>query len=346
MAGFENLTGILSEPSVALFISLIGIVLVLVGAVIFKFMAGGGGRRRQSSQPSSPYNMPYGNPLSSINADENVAVPIAAGKAADESVISPNSFKLNLEIMLLMVVLSSFPMAALAIYAPELFWLGILVGVSTSFIVGIGIGFVLSTSFRIKVLRKLTKRNYGYAKYVYGDSIIKPVLMDLDNDVLRFNDGIYIPGRGNIKRTAEEVTAAETKSLSSAKFEQKIKFEEGIPTIYFNIDDMMPLEFSLLGTSTNSSKGDYRIPKQVAATLNKEIAVEKAKALNAIKRTADILLVVAIAASICAAFFGYNLWSTDEQKMTLLIKINGFVESIASQLPALSRQISQGTTTK
>jgi heme/copper-type cytochrome/quinol oxidase subunit 2 len=192
---------------------------------------------------------------------------------------------------------------------------------------GVLIGALFIGSFRVKLLRRMTRRNYGVIKFIHSNRLIKPVIANLDQDIVRFADGIYIIDKHSIKREGEE-------EPSNHKIEEhKIKFEEGIPTIYYDIGDIMPVDFQ--GQEKTPETERFRLPTQVSATLNKEIAVEKAKVMKAFKRTQDMMMLAILCLLVLSVYFSYTLYSNSQKNTDTINSVKGSMDSLKSLiLPA------------
>ena len=185
---------------------------------------------------------------------------------------------------------------------------------------GIMIGAMFSGGMRVKILRRITRKNYGIIKFIHSNRLIKPVITDLDKDIVRFANGVYIIDKHSIKREGEEEPSTHIIE------EHKIKFEEGVPTIYYDIGDIMPIDFESHHEKTPETD-KFRLPTQVSATLNKEIAVEKAKVMRAFKSRQDMMMLVILCLLVLSLYFSYTQ-STNSQKDTE--NINSMRDSVNS----------------
>lgn len=208
--------------------------------------------------------------------------------------------KLSISIILVLLMLSIISIMTMSFFIDKKYSFFFYILGSAIFIpIGIAIGAIFSSNLRVKLLRAILKKNIGFVKFVMSGKIIKPVLVNLDNDIIRFGDGIYIINKDWIKR---ETFGQE--GYSHKKIDQEmIKYEEGIPTIYFDVDDIMPIDFDISNKNTIEK---YRIPSQVSATLNKEIAVEKAKVMNAFGTRQSIFMLVTIACMLILLYFAWS----------------------------------------
>lgn len=207
----------------------------------------------------------------------------------------------------------------ISITFPKISKIVILLG-STIFIpIGVIFGIFLTPNGKIKLLRKMTKQNYGYVKFITSNKVIKTIVANLNDDIIKFGNGIYFINRKMIKKHVEN----EVPSIIPID-ENAIKYEDGIPTIYFDVDDIIPLDFSNIEKDMDEK---FRLPSQVSATLNKEIAVEKAKIMNAFKRQQNILMIVIVVALLILLYLTY----TDFTRLKTMSKtISGMNDALNS----------------
>jgi len=161
--------------------------------------------------------------------------------------------------------------------------------------IGLFFGLFFRTETKVWLLRKFSGKNYGFVRFVEGKTIRK-VVKNLDNDLIKIGDSIYIMRRDKIYNEKEP---GNFKTIT----DKEIKFEAGVPTIHFDINDMLPLDFH---ATAKGSQDSYRIPSQAGATLSKEIAVEKAKAIMSTKRTLNMVVIILLAGLILVLYFVYS----------------------------------------
>jgi len=202
--------------------------------------------------------------------------------------------------------------------------------------IGVIVGAMFASNFRIKIMRKLTKKNYGMVKFVHSNKLIKPVIANLDNDIIRFGEGLYILDKNTIKREGT------TTPSSDIVRENIIKFEEGIPTIYYDITDIMPIDFANSVKKVEGESDRFRLPSQVSATLNKEIAVEKAKIMKAFRTRQSLFMLIIVALIVVNLYFTYSIWSGNKTMTTTLNAINAAVNTIKGAMPATAVVVPAG----
>lgn len=256
-----------------------------------------------------------------------------------EERIKPSFMRLSFEGVLMLFFFSLFMLSVLYINKPRFVYITITsVGVLT-IPTGMLLGMVLSTDFRVKILRRITKKNLGFIKFVYGGVVIKRILANLDKDLITFADGKYFVEKGRIKREVKEGVS----DRPLKEIEPEFKFEEGIPVIYFDVDDSLPIDFETV--VKKQSETDYRNPQQISATLTKEIAVEKAKAMKQQRRQLNIMLIVIIIGIATVGYLQYktmdslNKLSRPSIDPTQLENIISEIRGVSSRVETLNTKV-------
>jgi hypothetical protein len=121
-------------------------------------------------------------------------------------------------------------------------------------------------SFKVKLLRKLTKRPYGLAKFKVGRTLYSKVVR-FDKDSTEWMGGKYVFDKGliHIEKSGNK------KTFNGQSFET---WEEGYPIIYFDAKSAVPTAFI--------SEKDQRLPtaKAIQQTIKKEIATFEAEMMR------------------------------------------------------------------
>ncbi len=274
--------------------------------------------------------------LSSFKSNPEESQP--KSKSKDEELNTTKVFDkthMSLDVIILGSVMLGFLMFMYGYVDKANASLAAIIGGTMFIPLGVLIGAMFSGGVRIKILRRLTKRNYGIIKFIHSNRLIKPVITNLDKDIVRFADGVYIIDKQSIKREGEEEPS--THNIE----EHKIKFEEGIPTIYYDIGDIMPIDFESHHEKTPETD-KFRLPTQVSATLNKEIAVEKAKVMRAFKSRQDMMMMVILVLLVLSLYFSYTQYSNSQNSVSTM---NGLKSSVDSLKSAIVVPQTQTTTT-
>jgi hypothetical protein len=177
--------------------------------------------------------------------------------------------------------------------------------------IGILIGWMLfSPDIRIKIMRKLLKKNYGLI-YIrsYGKALY-PMVKDFSNAIIKTKTGIWIVEENKVYRLVKSDLGGKT--IKSKKFKwnvlpEDISYRGGIPCLFLDIEDMKPLKFE-----NDPWDEQTRNPTQVEATLSKEIVAIEARAQrNSNKmiqklKTLMILLLLFVIIAIAIGYLSYN----------------------------------------
>ncbi len=165
--------------------------------------------------------------------------------------------------------------------------------INMGYIIAIVIAWLWSNPYsRVRLLRIFTKKHYGVAKFVTPTKAIVTRVVRMDQDTIKWQESIWTIERNKIYST-KPMSDGTVKRSKEIDLNKQIFYEEGLPTIYFNHNDMMALTF-------NDTKGEeyIRDPRQVETTLEKERAIATAKALKITKSNLQTLMIISILISV------------------------------------------------
>ena len=238
-----------------------------------------------------------------------------------------NKMKISMDVLIFACVLVGF-LCVMIYYLSKAAFIAALVSGMMFVPIGMLVGALFASSFRVKILRRITRKNYGMVKFIHSNKLIKPVIANLDSDIIRFGDGVYILDKQTIKREGTDTPS------SDMILENVIKFEEGIPTIYYDITDIMPVDFANSVKRAESESDRFRLPSQVSATLNKEIAVEKAKIMQAFKSRQSMYMLIIIALLVINVYFTYNMFSNNKDMVIKIDNVNTNMNALRGLIPS------------
>lgn len=188
-----------------------------------------------------------------------------------------------------------------AYFAPNIGLSLIIIGAFGFLPIGIVMGGVMiDTHLRCKILKGLTKRNLGVVNFISGNEIHSKI-KDFDNDTLEAKNKLFYLMKGRVCNDK-----GEPMSTVEAEF---IKFKSGIPTIYFDTTNAIPLSFH-----EDKLKID---PSQIAGVTIAHTTIQEAKLLKTGKQQLFISAFVLIGLIACAIYFAY----TADQKTELIISM-------------------------
>ena len=148
-------------------------------------------------------------------------------------------------------------------------------------------------SIKVKLLRKLTRRPYGEAKFKLGKNIYTKMIR-FDSDSIKTNNGMWIfdknkiyVERGGVKKEHDQIDF--------------LAWQEGYPVIHLDQDDMIPLHFS------NEKYDGVRNPKNVQAIIGKEMSANEAEIMRKTRSKIETyvkVVVVLTAIGLVIAYLG------------------------------------------
>lgn len=152
--------------------------------------------------------------------------------------------------------------------------------------------------WRVKLLRKLTRKKFGLIFFVSANDIFFKVI-DFSKNTFRSGNKLYI-----ILQDMEMYLKNVATEKGSGHFEidiNSIKYVEGIPCLFFDLERATPLSFS------NPLPEDVKLllAEKVGAILDKEIAIAEAEALISSKKRIIMFLYILI--MVCAVILVLSL---------------------------------------
>lgn len=193
---------------------------------------------------------------------------------------------------------------------------------ATAFVGAIGF-FYFNPYRRIKLMRALLKKNYGIVRLRINESTYVPLIKNLNQDMLKIGNGHYVIQNGRIYRQAVDESTGKTE-LSEEQI-AKFSFEEGVPTMFLDKNDLRPLRFENEPMETEG----VRNPFQIEATLQKEIAAAEAEALKMVKSKVERLVMISMIATVLV--LGITLYT--------LFNINTMAEQMQKVVTSIQRQV-------
>jgi hypothetical protein len=175
----------------------------------------------------------------------------------------------------------------------------------------------LNQNNRIKVMRSMTKKNYGYVHIVTRGNVIMTKIKDFNRALLWMDDGVW---EMNPNKIFKELGVSENLGDQAG---MPIKAEHihtisGIPSIFISIDSMKPLSFHM-------EKGDAN-PIDLAATLNGYIMNQAAKNMF-FKKTMSIMLIIVCILIGANIFLTWQIYTLSEDIKPLLPRLVGIADS-------------------
>lgn len=227
------------------------------------------------------------------------------------------------------IALALFALVMMWSYAPKNDVIMIIVTIIGSALfmpIGMVLGWMfLDPYMRCKIARKITRKNFGIVNFVGKPNRATSRLKNFDDDLIWIktkcwaisNQGIY-----EVDKNGERST--EGHALDPDSF---ILVTETVPIMFVDINSMTPLRL----------EGDQRekvSPEEIASILKGWIDAQMAK-LMFMKKTMNILLVIAICAAAAAAYFGYMNNAANTDLTTMVKNLQTQMATMSERLAAL-----------
>jgi hypothetical protein len=166
----------------------------------------------------------------------------------------------------------------------ELTWISITVVVVMA--LGLFVGKFMDVFWRAKVLRSITKKDFGILGILSPDTkTIKMVVVDFGKDVIQYKGKVWIVLKDRIYRHDKP-----ERGISLTKADLPIRWIEGIPVLYVNETSYTPIDLT-------GVLGEVR-PEEVnsvfSSWVNNQLAKAMAKILSTFKTQQQLLIVIAI----------------------------------------------------
>lgn len=176
--------------------------------------------------------------------------------------------------------------------------------------VGMVVGWVMFDLFiRCKILRRVSKRNYGIVNFVGKGKRIVSKIKNFDHGLIWQKEDLWVLTKGKIYQQTKDGNAAnEGYSLDP---ESVLTLVDTIPVIFVDMDSMEPLSITQQGRTPV-------YPSEIGSACKAWMDVQRAKLL-ANKKAMDILLLVAIICAIGAIVISALTYNKVEE-LTKLIK--------------------------
>lgn len=170
---------------------------------------------------------------------------------------------------------------------PVFFLIAIMVGMFSWFWLGVPLGAIfIDTYLRTRLLRLITKRNYGVVHLVSKGKTIATMVKDLDESIIQKKDSMWGIAQGyiynlNKKNIKHEITP------------EMIKYIGVVPTLYLDYDTVKPLNFYKEKSPLS--------PKQLSGSLVGWAMIQKKKAVRMQKQINVMYIIIAVL--VCVAIY-------------------------------------------
>jgi len=227
----------------------------------------------------------------------------------------PKKYYVNLTNVFSTVSIMSFLLLFLLFYLyhslPIFTIIAILLGMVLFLPIGFLLGWVLlDTYMRCKILRFISKKNYGIVHIVSRGKRIITKIKDFDGSFIWIQDGIWYID-------PEAVYVLDKEPVKHPINPDHINYISGVPVLYIDLDTAQPLSFYKITTPHS--------PKSLGGALKGWASVQKKKAIIGQKRQTQLIYLILLVAIAIAIFLSYQNY------VFLQNKILPLLESLKSQ---------------
>lgn len=177
-------------------------------------------------------------------------------------------------------------------------------------------------SIKVKLLRKLTHRPYGLAKFRIGKTWYSKMVR-FDQDTTTWYGGIY---QFNKNAIMIEKGAGNKKVYDQKEW---VNYEEGFPVIFFDANNAVPLQWQQIQLPGMPSA------QAIQSSLKKELAAFEAELMR--KQRSKLFQVLIIVLLLTLVTFGLTYWgiSKTDGVATSLKELAGQIDTIKTAVTAI-----------
>lgn len=188
------------------------------------------------------------------------------------------------------------------------------------------IGFVLggalvNTQFRCRILRSLLRKNYGVVHFVDGKDVFSKI-KNFDQDIIEESsmlgksaEKLYYLKKGKIyDHKGDAVSKVDNDS---------VKFQSGVPVIFFDTNNMIPLSLHEEETSIHA--------EQMAAIIKAHTTIQENKLLGRTKKIAGISVLVLIAIMGATLYYAFSTLSLLQELEPIIRNLDKSTANIIQQ---------------
>lgn len=172
----------------------------------------------------------------------------------------------------------------------------LLIGLLTFFL-----GRILDTHFRAKIMRTITKKDYGILGIASQDrKNIKKVVVNFEHSVIKLGSSVWVIQSGRIYRQEKPETGFSFVNSKGEIMVDTFRYEEGVPILYVDITNLKPLNFYPQETGKVP-------PEELGSFLSSWIANQIAKGMNVINEYRTFLIIIIVLAIVILTIDAYIL---------------------------------------
>ena len=185
------------------------------------------------------------------------------------------------------------------------------------------VGRVLDTHFRAKLMRTITKKDYGILGVASQDrKNIRKIVVNFEHSVIKLGSQVWVIQSGRIYRQEKPETGFSFQNKNGEISVDTFRYEEGVPILYVDITNLKPLDFYPQETGKVP-------PEELGSFLSSWVANQIAKGMNVINEYRTFLIIIIVLAILILMLDVY-----------ILMKL-GDVMTVAGGLTPIKQQILQ-----
>lgn len=150
-------------------------------------------------------------------------------------------------------------------------------------------GALVDKHLRCKVLKGMTKKNLGIVYFLSGSEYVS-MIKNFDNDTIETKTKLFYLRKGKIYNEKDEA--------QSIIEPDKIKFQSGVPTMFFDVNNALPMSFHKEKTEID--------PAVIAAITKAHIIIKEAESIGASKKQMAISVLVLVGIVGAAVYFAWQ----------------------------------------
>jgi len=163
------------------------------------------------------------------------------------------------------------------------------------------LGRIADTHFRAKVMRMITKKDYGILGIASQDrKNIRKIVVNFEKSVIKLGSQVWVIQSGRIYRQEKPETGFSFQNSKGELSVDTFRYEEGIPILYVDITNLKPLNFYPQETGKVP-------PEELGSFLSSWIANQIAKGMNVIAEYKTFLLIIIVLAIVIITLDAYIL---------------------------------------
>jgi hypothetical protein len=230
------------------------------------------------------------------------------------------------QLLMLGMIVGLFFLITLFNYSPDhplLFTVVMLVGGLMFLPIGMFFGWVLIDPFmRCKVLRKVTRRNYGIANFISKGNKMISRIKNFDGDLIWIKNKVWAVTDGGVY----EFDKYGDGIIHGGEIDPKstVTVTDTVPVIFIDIDSMEPLSFQRSGR-------EKIYPEELGATLKGWIDNQMGKAAL-LRKSLDTYFIILILSAMAAAALSYLCYDELTRMSLELESIKSTVNEILTRV--------------